>query len=85
MPTPTSIEQIKDRLASILSDKFGLPEDETRSGATFEELDIDSLITVELALILRKEVAVVVEEGEIKASFTLDDAAALIESKGPKL
>jgi acyl carrier protein len=85
MTTPTITEQIKDRLAAILDEKFGLPEEETRSGATFEQLDIDSLITVELALILRKEVDVVIEEGELKSSFTLDDAAALIESKGPKL
>ncbi|MFG2647085.1 acyl carrier protein [Streptomyces sp. NPDC048436] len=85
MTTATVTQKIKTHLVSVLSGKFGLPEDEVLSGASFEELDIDSLILVELGLILRKEMGIVLEEGELKSSFTLDDAVAVIEAKDPRV
>ncbi|MFE0132904.1 acyl carrier protein [Streptomyces sp. NPDC059037] len=83
MTTATDTQKIKTLLVSVLTEKFGLPEDEVLSGTSFEELEIDSLILVELALILRKEIGIVLEEGELKSSFTLDDAVAAIEAKDP--
>ncbi|MER5256131.1 MULTISPECIES: phosphopantetheine-binding protein [unclassified Streptomyces] len=85
MTTATETQKIKSLLVTILTEKFGLPADEVLSGASFEELDIDSLILVELGLILRKEIGIVLEEGELKSSFTLDDAVAVIEAKGPRV
>ncbi|MEW9517746.1 phosphopantetheine-binding protein [Streptomyces tubercidicus] len=83
--TTTETQQIKDHLVAMMSEKFGLPESELRSGATFEELDIDSLILVELGLLLRKKMGVVLAEGELKPTHTMDDAAAVVESKGPRV
>ncbi|MEW1923802.1 phosphopantetheine-binding protein [Streptomyces sp. NPDC088360] len=85
MTTATETQKIKSLLVTTLTEKFGLPADEVLSGASFEELDIDSLILVELGLILRKEIGIVLEEGELKSSFTLDDAVAVIEAKGPRV
>ncbi|MCC3774205.1 acyl carrier protein [Streptomyces sp. UNOB3_S3] len=85
MTTATATQKIKDRVVSILSEKFGLPEEEILSGAVFEELDIDSLILVELGLVLRKEMGVVLQEGELKPTHTIDDAVTVIETKGPRV
>ncbi|MGW2817074.1 acyl carrier protein [Streptomyces sp. NPDC001415] len=81
MTSPTSAAALKSRMVSILREKFGLPEDEVLSGATFDELDIDSLVLVELGLILRKELGVEMAEGDLKASFRIDDAVAAVEAK----
>ncbi|GAA2465341.1 acyl carrier protein [Streptomyces mauvecolor] len=80
MTTPTSFD-LKARLVAILGEKFGLPEDEVLSGATFDELDIDSLVLVELSLILRKELGVDLAEGDLDSSFRIDDAVAAVEAK----
>ncbi|MFB8268748.1 acyl carrier protein [Streptomyces sp. NPDC055955] len=80
--TALSIESpLKHQVSGLISDKFGLDEAELLSGATFDELDIDSLILVELSLILRKEMGIVLVEGELKSSFTLDEAVAVIAAK----
>ncbi|MCX5438545.1 acyl carrier protein [Streptomyces sp. NPDC057684] len=80
--TALSVESsLKHQVSGLISDKFGLDEAELLSGATFDELDIDSLILVELSLILRKEMGIVLVEGELKSSFTLDEAVAVIAAK----
>ncbi|MER0240994.1 phosphopantetheine-binding protein [Streptomyces sp. 796.1] len=84
MTAAIDTQQIKDRVVFLMNEKFGLPEDELLSGAPFEELDIDSLILIELGLLLRKEMGVVLQDGELKASHTLDEAVAVIEAKGPR-
>ncbi|MFE6806025.1 acyl carrier protein [Streptomyces sp. NPDC057681] len=80
--TALSVESsLKHQVSGLISDKFGLDEAELLSGATFDELDIDSLILVELSLILRKEMGIVLVEGELKSSFTLDEAVSVIAAK----
>ncbi|MFC6063214.1 acyl carrier protein [Streptomyces ochraceiscleroticus] len=81
MPTLAPAD-IKTRLVTLLSEKFGLPEDEILAGATFDELDIDSLILVELGLLVRKELGIVLAEGDLKSSFRIDDAVAVVAEKG---
>ncbi|MFI8997468.1 acyl carrier protein [Streptomyces sp. NPDC053542] len=81
MPTLAPAD-IKTRLVTLLSEKFGLPEDEILAGATFDELDIDSLILVELGLLVRKELGIVLAEGDLRSSFRIDDAVAVVAEKG---
>lgn len=83
MSTPViqTQESLKHRVSALISEKFGLDEAELLSGATFDELEIDSLILVELSLILRKEMDIVLQEGELKSAFTLDEAVAVIRAK----
>lgn len=80
-PVVAAQESLKHRVSALISEKFGLDEAELISGATFDELEIDSLILVELSLILRKEMDIVLQEGELKSSFTLDEAVAVIRAK----
>ncbi|MFJ9345379.1 acyl carrier protein [Streptomyces sp. NPDC101237] len=86
MSTPAieTQESLKHRVSALISEKFGLDEAELLSGATFDELEIDSLILVELSLILRKEMDIVLEEGDLKAAFTLDEAVAVIRAKADR-
>ncbi|MEU3610211.1 acyl carrier protein [Streptomyces sp. NPDC035033] len=76
------MDALKTRLAELLNDKFGVPVEEATSGATFEDLDVDSLVIVEFFLAIRKEWGVQLSDGDLKASNTLDDAVALVASKG---
>ncbi|MFJ5266228.1 acyl carrier protein [Streptomyces sp. NPDC088387] len=80
-PVIAAQESIKHRVSALISEKFGLDEAELLSGVTFDELEIDSLILVELSLILRKEMGIVLVEGELKSSFTLDEAVSVIRAK----
>jgi acyl carrier protein len=80
-PIVATQESLNDRVSALISEKFGLDEAELASGATFDELDIDSLILVELSLILRKEMGIVLVEGDLQSSFTLDEAVAVIRAK----
>ena len=86
MSTPViqTQESLKHRVSALISEKFGLDEAELLSGATFDELEIDSLILVELSLILRKEMDIVLQEGELKSAFTLDEAVAVIRAKADR-
>ncbi|WP_030909808.1 acyl carrier protein [Streptomyces sp. NRRL F-5126] len=74
-------ESVKHRVSALICEKFGFDEAELLSGVTFDELEIDSLILVELSLILRKEMGIVLAEGDLKSSFTLDEAVAVIRAK----
>lgn len=84
MSVPVTELSLKGRVAELISEKFGLDEAELLSGATFDELDIDSLILVELSLILRKEMGIVLIEGDLKSSFTLDEAVTVIRDKADR-
>ncbi|KAB8162282.1 hypothetical protein FH609_024110 [Streptomyces sp. 3MP-14] len=81
MTVPVAQENLKQQVTTLISEKFGLDQEELLSGATFDELEIDSLIITELSLALRKELGVVLDEGDLKSSFTLDEALTVIRQK----
>ncbi|MFV0372553.1 MULTISPECIES: phosphopantetheine-binding protein [Micrococcales] len=73
---------LRDGFISILTDKFGVPADETANGAaTLDELGLDSLALVELLLDLQKKLDVSIEQGVILPEHTLDDTVALLEER----
>lgn len=76
------MNQLEERIQTVISDHFGLPADTVRPVATFEELDMDSLILAELALILRKELGVTVEDWELDSEMTIADMAKMLEQRG---
>lgn len=76
---------VYDRVKELLVDKFGVPEDEIRPDATFEELDLDSLDLVEFALAAEEDLGVRISDDEAEDLSTLADAVALLESKGAKV
>lgn len=74
-----------DRVAVLLTDKFGVPTDDISAEATFEDLDLDSLDLVEFSLACEEELGVRIEDDEAEQLETLGDAVTLLESKGAKV
>ena len=79
MPAITT-EQVETRVIETLA-SFGPEPDTITRGATFEELDIDSLDLVELAQIVEDEYGVVLKGEDMKELKTVGDAIDLIVSK----
>lgn len=73
-------ESVIERITVILRDQFDAvpPEGGVNADTEFEELGVDSLVLVELSLVLQREFGVPVTEEELVASGTLGGAAALV-------
>jgi acyl carrier protein len=76
MPTVTN-QQVEARVIEVLA-SFGPDESQITRGATFEELDIDSLDLVELAQIVEDEYGVVLKGEDMKELKTVGDSVDLI-------
>ncbi|WP_407554448.1 acyl carrier protein [Streptomyces sp. Pv4-95] len=64
----------------ILSEKFDLGDDITPT-TPFAELDLDSLVLVELAVILSRTYQAPLDEEELTEAGNIDGVIALLESK----
>jgi acyl carrier protein len=71
----------KERLSGMLDDKFGVPASSVTDDITFEELELDSLVLIEFALAIKKELGVTIADWELKPSLTMVDVAQLVDSK----
>jgi len=71
-----------DRVAALLVDRLGVPQDDLTPEATFEELDLDSLDLVEFSMAARDEFGVQISDDEAEGLKTVGDAVALLDSKG---
>jgi acyl carrier protein len=79
------VSAVYDRVKDMLVDKFGVPEEDIRPDATFEELDLDSLDLVEFALAAEEELGVRISDEEAEDLETLEDAVKLLEAKGAEV
>ncbi|PZS07967.1 MAG: phosphopantetheine-binding protein [Solirubrobacterales bacterium] len=79
MSTVTT-EQVESRVVETLA-SFGPDPSQITRGATFEELDIDSLDLVELAQVVEDEYGVVLKGEDMKELKTVGDAIDLIVSR----
>ncbi len=75
-------DPLYDKIASLLSDKFGVDQADLSPSATFEDLDLDSLDLVEFAMTIQDELGVELTDDEAADLDTLDDAVKLLASKG---
>lgn len=75
------MEDIYDKLSSILTDTFGVPSDEIAPDVTFESLSLDSLDLVELTLAVEEELGVKIEDEELEDIRTVGDAVAAVQRK----
>lgn len=65
----------------LLSEEFGVPEDDITEDATFEALGLDSLDVVELTLVLEEKTGVKLEDEELEDVRTVGDAIAKVKEK----
>lgn len=69
-----------DELKSIMI-SLGISESDIRLEATREDVGLDSIAVVELALVLRREKGLAVTEEELGATATVADVAALVAAR----
>ena len=76
------MSELTEQLMTLLTTKVGVLEDDLRPDATYDELDIDSLVLIEFALIIKKEFGVTLVEGELTPDFTVAQTAQLLAARG---
>lgn len=65
----------------VLTEEFGVPEDEIAADATFEALGLDSLDVVELTLVLEEKTGVKLEDEELEDVRSVQDAIDKVKEK----
>lgn len=69
-------------IRQLLVNTFGVfGTDEIDVDTTFESLDIDSLVLVELSVVLERRFGVEIPEGELTSDMTIAAAAAQVDAK----
>ncbi|MEU7657258.1 acyl carrier protein [Streptomyces lincolnensis] len=70
-----------EKVKSLLTDVFKVPEDQITPQATLEDLGMDSLAAVEFALALEKDFEVEVSDDEVLELERLDLIVELVERR----
>jgi acyl carrier protein len=73
---------IEERIIKILLDDFKVQYESITAETLFAELGFDSLVLVELTLVLDTEFGTALEDGELTDAMTIGDAADLLMEKG---
>ncbi|MFC0003918.1 MULTISPECIES: acyl carrier protein [Micromonospora] len=74
-------EQLKDIVAS----KFQIDPGEIAPDSTLKGLELDSLDTVELSLVIEKELGAQVSDVELAEAQRLDEIVRLVESRTARI
>jgi acyl carrier protein len=72
---------IHNRVEQILTTEFDVPSDKITFDAAYDEMGIDSLVVLELAMLLETELCLTITEREISESRSLDGLVRLLKSK----
>lgn len=73
---------IEDRITTILLEHFQIDPDLLQPGATFADLNFDSLVLVELVLVLSNDLGVPLADNALDDGMTISDAAKAIAAVG---
>lgn len=76
------MNQLNNRVASVLAALAGLEQDEVTPETTIESLALDSLDFVELTLTLERELGVHIDPEGFVGIVTVQDAVDVIEATG---
>ncbi|HEY3259075.1 MAG TPA: acyl carrier protein [Pseudonocardiaceae bacterium] len=74
---------IEERITRILLDDFKVRVDPIGPDSTFADLGFDSLVIVELTLVLDNEFGIALEDGELSDMMTIAEAAEVVATKSP--
>ncbi|MFI1359889.1 phosphopantetheine-binding protein [Streptomyces sp. NPDC020898] len=75
------MNQSQKIIADIMSDHFKVDRQLIHSDATFADIRFDSLVLVELALVLENELDIRVADGELRDHMTIAEAAEVVAAK----
>ncbi len=71
-------------IIEILADKFGIAPEDVSPSTLFDDLAVDSLALLEMALVLEKRLGVAIPEGMLKGQQSIEEAAQAVDAlKGP--
>jgi acyl carrier protein len=76
------MKTIEERITKVLLDDFKIQHESISADATFADLSFDSLVIVELAMVLDGEFGITLEFGELTDTMTITEAAELMMAKG---
>lgn len=77
-----SIELITARLARAWNENLGVPTEDVKMGASmFEDLNLDSLDNVEVAMVTEDEFGITIEDASAEACLTVQDYVLMVEEK----
>lgn len=76
------MNDVMERISSLLTTRFGVPTTEFRPDATLLDLDLDSLALVEFSLVAEEEFGVRISEDDISPDDTVGTLAELITTRG---
>jgi acyl carrier protein len=68
-----------DKLIDLLVNQFQVEPDKVQPGATFEDLEMDSLFLVEFLLIVENDFGIKISEDVASPKDTIETAAKLID------
>ncbi len=74
-------QELLATFTEVLTEEFGVPEDEITADATFEALGLDSLDVVELTLGLEEKTGVKLEDEELEDVRSVQDAIDKVKEK----
>ena len=74
-------QELLATFTEVLTEEFGVLEDEITAEATFEALGLDSLDVVELTLVLEEKIGVKLEDEELEDVRTVQDAIDKVKEK----
>jgi acyl carrier protein len=81
-PTATTTQtDLVALLTDLFTDTFGAPAASVQPDASLESLDFDSLVQVELAVILERVLGVTIDESDLRADQTVREAADMLLAK----
>ncbi|MEV4144921.1 acyl carrier protein [Amycolatopsis sp. NPDC049691] len=72
---------VNARLVQLLADKAELPVDELGPDRTLEEIGLDSLHLMEVALWVQREYGAIVPEGDLHHDLTVREALSYLDEK----
>ena len=72
-------DEIAAKLTEILTDQFGVPEDEVEADATFESMGLDSLDLVEVTMVIDEELGVRIPDERLPEVETFQQAVKVID------
>lgn len=80
----TQTQTLTDQLLDLIISKYAAPKD-TTAETSFELLDFDSLVLVEVAVALSGRYAITVTDEELYEAGNIAGTVALLEAKGVRV
>jgi len=73
---------IESKLKAIFKKVLDIKETEIVPGSKLDEsLGIDSTEMVEISVVIKKELGIVLKDGELKKTFSFNDIVAILKTK----